>query len=315
MKTFLKQFICYIAVAAMLFAGTGALYSYAAGDDSITVTSAITGESNHYTDLHEALEAAERGSIVDVSHATLTESLIVDVEIMLIGYKNIEGLSDKVQILLCGNGAIFLYEHIRSKFIAPLYPECSEIAKTEENGGNIYYVSPKIPSLEGETLEITLSDDQIGEDLYAAVVDEDTKTLYLDGLTNGVTTDALDGYFSMDYVNAIGVKISFKNTVSVNGATCVANGSTLVVTADNPDYEGTVSRSYKIVLLGDVNGNGRIDAADASLILRYVNKGEELSATALLAADANCDGQITAKDAEVLCKKFVRGDYKSTLQQ
>jgi Dockerin type I domain/Putative transposase len=48
---------------------------------------------------------------------------------------------------------------------------------------------------------------------------------------------------------------------------------------------------------GDVNGNGRVTAADAALVLTHVAGGSSLGADALCAADYNGDGAVTTQDA------------------
>lgn len=49
--------------------------------------------------------------------------------------------------------------------------------------------------------------------------------------------------------------------------------------------------------MGDVNGNGKIDASDARLILRYAAKLENFSDSQKKYADVNNDGKITSSDA------------------
>lgn len=309
MKFLFKRIICLLAVMAIVFAGTGALYAQAA-TPIISVKNALSGETLYSgNDLQEAFDAAERGSIVSISKNLKVESsVILDVEIMLIGYEFIERyLSRKVQILLTGEGAIFMDTQIKASGIAALYAY-STVEMTEENNGYVYYLVTQAPSLQDKTLAVTL-----GNELYGAKVDEEAQILYLDGLYTGMPTESLAAMFSMEAENADGVDVSFKGAVKVDGVSCVGTGTKLVVTAANYDYEGVISREYQIVVLGDVNGNGRIDAADASLTLRHANAVAELTGLALLAADADNDGAVTAADADTLCKKYVRGGYKSSL--
>lgn len=56
------------------------------------------------------------------------------------------------------------------------------------------------------------------------------------------------------------------------------------------------------VLLGDVNGDGRINARDARALLRYLAGMEELSETGLAAADFNGDGRVNARDARAILR-------------
>lgn len=55
-------------------------------------------------------------------------------------------------------------------------------------------------------------------------------------------------------------------------------------------------------MLGDVNGDGKITAADARIVLRASAKLETLEETSLLAADINKDNKITAADARTILR-------------
>ena len=61
-------------------------------------------------------------------------------------------------------------------------------------------------------------------------------------------------------------------------------------------------------VLGDVDGNAAVTAADAAKILRYIVRLEPLTAEQLIAADANEDGKITAADAAAILRYIVKLD-------
>ena len=58
--------------------------------------------------------------------------------------------------------------------------------------------------------------------------------------------------------------------------------------------------------LGDVDGNGRIQALDALCVLKHVANVEMLNATGKLAADVDNNGKIQALDALTILQ-FVAG--------
>lgn len=68
-------------------------------------------------------------------------------------------------------------------------------------------------------------------------------------------------------------------------------------------YTDYIDATQADALMGDVNGNGKIDAADARLVLRYSAKLESLSAAQIKLADMNGDGHITASDARSILQK------------
>ncbi len=65
-------------------------------------------------------------------------------------------------------------------------------------------------------------------------------------------------------------------------------------------------------LLGDVDGNGLVQAADASLILQYVVGLKTLTAAQLAAADVNGDGVVSAYDASWILHYVVYGTWPSS---
>lgn len=65
----------------------------------------------------------------------------------------------------------------------------------------------------------------------------------------------------------------------------------------------TIYFSYDdINLIGDVDGNGVIRAADARLALRFSAKIQKYNQAQSERADVNCDGRVTASDARVILR-------------
>ncbi len=59
-----------------------------------------------------------------------------------------------------------------------------------------------------------------------------------------------------------------------------------------------------IIELGDVNGDEKINARDAKLVLQYFNGNVELTAEQKAKADVNGDGKINARDAKLILQIF-----------
>lgn len=68
-------------------------------------------------------------------------------------------------------------------------------------------------------------------------------------------------------------------------------------------YEANGGKWEDIIIKGDVDGNGKISAADARLALRASVGSEDLSEQQKAAADMNGDGKITASDARDILRK------------
>ena len=107
------------------------------------------------------------------------------------------------------------------------------------------------------------------------------------------------------------VRSLMENFVSMNGFTVrnpagaafdsyeavVGTGSTMRASNDNGSAE------YRIVVRGDVSGDGRVLASDARLVLRASARLETLVNEYFAAADLNLDGELAADDARKILRK------------
>ena len=73
---------------------------------------------------------------------------------------------------------------------------------------------------------------------------------------------------------------------------------------------GTETKSFRIVIYGDVNGDGLVSAVDYVKIKNYIMSSSELSGSYKLAADVNNDGTISAVDY-VNIKNYILGNNSS----
>lgn len=99
------------------------------------------------------------------------------------------------------------------------------------------------------------------------------------------------------YTNAV---IIDKNGNEITGETLVGTGSKIKIDGE---------LKYTIVKLGDVNGDGEVDARDSARILRYSIGQYTLENEFLKAADVSKDSEIDARDSARILK-FSVGQYK-----
>lgn len=66
--------------------------------------------------------------------------------------------------------------------------------------------------------------------------------------------------------------------------------------------EKTITEPDNTYILGDVNGDGKVNAADARIVLRVSAQLEKIEGDYLLAADINKDGKINASDARKILR-------------
>lgn len=97
---------------------------------------------------------------------------------------------------------------------------------------------------------------------------------------------------------------SSNKTIEKKDSTALGTGD--IVTISN----GTETKSFRIVIYGDVNGDGLVSAVDYVKIKNYIISASELSGSYKLAADVNNDGTITAVDY-VNVKNYILGNNSS----
>ena len=119
---------------------------------------------------------------------------------------------------------------------------------------------------------------------------------YINGLSVGTTVNTILNKLS----GTKGVSITNINGKGISGNSKIGTGSDIVVT----DSDGKTKYNYRVVIYGDVNGDGVITAGDYVNIKNYIMKKKSLSAVALRGADSNKSGSVTASDY-VIIKNYI----------
>ena len=98
-------------------------------------------------------------------------------------------------------------------------------------------------------------------------------------------------------------------TSSLEGLADAAAKATLVLTDGdavqdqiNEALDALIKELLEVRLLGDVNGDEKVDASDAALLLKYTAELTDLSEESLEAADVNRDQMQDSKDASEILK-------------
>ncbi len=87
--------------------------------------------------------------------------------------------------------------------------------------------------------------------------------------------------------------------------TCTVCGEILAEKLGHDYVDGTCSRCGEAqYVLGDVNGDGRVNARDARALMRYIAGMTDGSELDLIAADLNGDGRVNARDARALLRSI-----------
>ena len=68
------------------------------------------------------------------------------------------------------------------------------------------------------------------------------------------------------------------------------------------NYIGTATETFEILMIGDVNDDGKITIADATAIQRYIADLEDFNERQIFVADTNGGGEITIDDVTQIQK-------------
>lgn len=190
-----------------------------------------------------------------------------------------------------------------------------DVPGTKTYTATAFWNGQKFTATYAENIEYRLSIGKVTMDTDNEIVGvkfTDDGFIYLDVQPNGITLEDLKKLLWVEHESD---RLDVSLTNSKEGATLICNGSVLTITAINRDGR-YVDKSYVIIILGDVNGNGRIEVADTSLIAatRVGTSTVQLSEYALLAADLNGNGGLDVADAAKNANKVVYWEtYKSQL--
>ncbi len=142
--------------------------------------------------------------------------------------------------------------------------------------------------------------------IRGAKVNEETKQLFLDVTPTGFTVaEIADVYFKIDNATVTNTSVyNYNGSVKRGDSDLVCNGDTVVVWAKNADGVET-SVTYNIIIMGDINGDGKANSRDTVLIKLAFMDQITLNDLAITAADVNFDGRMNSRDAVIIKTKYL----------
>lgn len=163
--------------------------------------------------------------------------------------------------------------------------------KTGENKFNIIVTAgngnTKTYNLKVTRKEVTSEEQPTVEEMIKQTTLKQNKT-YLSGITTGMDSTALSAKLLKTNEFAT-IQITNKNNESKPSGK-LATGDKITITSNNE------SKTFEVVLYGDVNGDAAIDKLDYLAVLRHFYKYTEYTGVYKVAADANKDGKIDKLD-------------------
>lgn len=152
-----------------------------------------------------------------------------------------------------------------------------------------------------------------GSNILESKVDSEDKTIILDVMPEGITEEEFKELVSHAATNADKVEMEINGVK--NGL--VVNGATVTFTASNNSTTVVDTITYTVIILGDVNSDGRNTVSDSVALMTHVMQEtdltEKVGAYALIAADINLDGSLSVSDAVMIMRKCMNDHYISVL--
>lgn len=129
----------------------------------------------------------------------------------------------------------------------------------------------------------------------------------VDSIGKQITIKVIDPEGGIDYLNQIEVDPAGRFTLTYKLINRIEGIYRVVVGGDNiaTHHECKFIYPPQQVAIGDIDANGKIDVADAILVLRGVVGLLTFEPRAEMAADVNNDGRIDVADAILILRKIV----------
>ena len=166
----------------------------------------------------------------------------------------------------------------------------------------------KLPFIHVPTVSLENADVIVG-----GKVDAEGHYIFLDSNPNGLKTKDFS-YVNFVIDNATDYTITIANGKKIRGENdLVCTGDVVTVWATNKDGV-EVEVEYTIIIMGDTNCDGKLNARDTALMKAAFVGEMSLVGDGALAADMNFDGKLNARDTAACDSKFVNwGDGYNTM--
>lgn len=169
-----------------------------------------------------------------------------------------------------------------------------------------------LPADVDNTKKEELDDEAKKEEETASIVDIVNKAGYqynndyISGVSIGTTAQA----FISNVKGTSSSAIVTVTTIDANGSTKEINDATRLGTGDIVTIKsGNESRNFRIVIYGDVNGDGKINSMDCSIMYKEVMTENYLRGSYKLSADIDKNGKIDSMDFAIVYKRYMESDY------
>ena len=254
-------------------------------------------------DLEAALNAAQDGATVTINApVTQTKDLTVSKAITIVGADKIDANGKKITLTdpaakITADAALNVFSGVDGYIV--------------KNDNNVY----SMKEIAAPTADNTVAGVKVESD-------DTAKYLFLDlEPVNGETLASLQTSLTFADLNGYTVKLAIAGN---DGTGLVKTADTMIVTATDANGNVVATITYTVVVMGDVNCDGKALSNDATATMQIFFGGVNATKPMMLAADINCDGTleapvIGAADAQRIMFKYfnwglTQGGYESALR-
>ena len=209
----------------------------------------------------------------------------------IVDYSGKTGTSDTLGGLkVTGTYSTYSYGITKS---ADAYAKLTVILMTEQP--TIHVPTIHVPTVSLENKDV----------ICGAKVDANERYIFLDSNPFGLSGADFNAYVDFVIDNATDSTVTIANGKKIRGENdLVCTSDTVTVWATSKDGV-EVSVTYTIIIMGDANCDGKLNARDPALMKSAFVGEMSLVGNGALAADMNFDGKLNARDTAACDSKFV----------
>ena len=254
-------------------------------------------------DLEAALNAAQDGATVTINApVTQIKDLTVSKAITIVGADKIDANGKKITLTdpaakITADAALNVFSGVDGYIV--------------KNDNNVYTMKEiAAPTADNTVAGVKVESDDTAKYLFLDLEPIEGKTLA--SLQTSLTFADLNGYT---------VKLAIAGN---DGTGLVKTADTMIVTATDANGNVVATITYTVIVMGDVNCDGKALSNDATATMQIYFGGVNATKPMMLAADINCDGTleapvIGAADAQRIMFKYfnwglTQGGYESALR-
>lgn len=226
-----------------------------------------------------------------------------------------------------GLKAIGAYSFRRAKVESIVIPEsvefigysafagCIDLSYLEVNGGGVIEYEAFVDCINLKSVTISADFKEIGDDAFGKYYTKDGKVLVEGFVINGYEGSEAEDYAKKNNIEFVSLGVVTESTETTEATepteSEATSPSTTTTTEDETEPTSTTASddetnpsepSEDKGVFGDVNGDGKVNVKDATLIQKAAAKITKLTDAENLCADVNGDSKVNVKDATAIQK-------------